>query len=61
MASDAAAFRDRVAAVVPLLSDEVCFIHYGISGTALQPPTPERLREQAQEAGGWQRQCMSRA
>lgn len=54
IASQVAALRERVAADGSLLDDELCFIDDGISGTTLQRPALERLRDQAY-AGGFQK------
>jgi site-specific DNA recombinase len=54
IASQVAALRERVAADGCSLDDELCFTDDGISGTTLQRPALERLRDQAY-AGGFQR------
>ena len=54
IASQVAALRDRVRADGCSLDEELCFVDDGISGTTLQRPALERLRDQAY-AGGFQR------
>lgn len=54
IASQVAALRERVAADGASLDDEFCFIDDGISGSTLQRPALERLRDQAY-AGGLQK------
>lgn len=54
IASQVAALHERVAADGSSLDDELRFIDDGISGTTLQRPALERLRDQAY-AGGFQK------
>jgi site-specific DNA recombinase len=54
IASQLAALRERVAAEGFSLDDELCFVDDGVSGTTLQRPALERLRDAAY-AGGFQK------
>ena len=54
IASQVAALRERVSADGCSLDEELCFIDDGISGTTLQRPALERLRDQAY-AGAFQK------
>jgi site-specific DNA recombinase len=52
IASQVAALRERVAAEGSSLDEELCFIDDGISGTTLQRPALERLRDQSWQGIG---------
>ena len=54
IASQLAALRERVAADGLPLDAELCFVDDGVSGTTLQRPALERLRDTAY-AGGFQK------
>ncbi len=54
IASQVAALRERVAADGCSLDEELCFVDDGVSGTTLQRPALERLRDQAY-AGAFQK------